>query len=100
MQAPTGVSGTHSLPNSGQSVGDGDAGHDVAADALLRQRRRRVVPQRRDVDAEAPPRVHVRPLVAQAQVAVGHVGDAAPAAAHRPEHPPELLLRGAVALAA
>ena len=57
------------------------------------ERRRRVVPQRREIDREAPARVDARPLVAQAQVAVGDVRDAAPAPADRPEDAPELLLR-------
>ena len=75
----------------------GDARHDVAADAVGRERGRRVVPERGEVDREAPARVEVRPLVAQPQVAVRDVRDAAPAAADRPKDAPELLLRAEVA---
>jgi hypothetical protein len=65
---------------------------------VLHQRRRRVIPQRGQVDLEPPPRVPSRVGVAQPQVAVGHVRDAAPAAAHRLEHLPQHRLRRAVAV--
>ena len=99
MQAPTGVSGTHSRAEERAVVRGRDARHDVAADAARGERRRRVVPERGQVDREAPARVDVRPLVAQPQVAVRDVRDAAPAAADRAEDAPELLLRAQVALA-
>ena len=57
----------HALLSEEGAVGRvGDAGHDVAADAAGRRGRRRVVPQRRQVDLEALARVQVRPFVAQA----------------------------------
>src|SRR4051812_1274806 len=70
-----------------------DPGHYVAADALMREVRRRVVPQLGDVDRELLPRVEVRELVAKPEVAVRHVRDAAPASAERPEDAPQLRLR-------
>src|SRR3954469_16453625 len=69
-----------------------DAGHDLAADALPRERGRRVVPQRRKIDGEALARVDVRELVTKPQIAVRHVRDAAPAAAGHLKHAPQLLL--------
>ncbi len=99
MQAPTGSSGVHFVPKSVQSWGD-------AMPAMMSPHRHWAtsfggasVPQRRDVDVEAAPGVEVGPLVAQAQVAVRHVGDAAPPAADRTEDLPQHPLRGTVSLA-
>ena len=98
MHAPTGVSGTHSLPNSEQPLGDAMPAmmspqmHSwVSVDGAWFHRRRTSM-------LEFLARVDVRELVAQPQIAVGHVGDAAPLAAHRPEHVPQLLLRVAIAV--
>ena len=67
-----------------QSVGDAMPAMMSPQRHSLRQRRTARSPRatRRSM-REAAPRVDVRPLVAQAQVAVGHVGDAAPAPADR-----------------
>src|SRR5271167_1510012 len=73
--------------------------HDVAADTLTDERRRRVRPEAGQVDGEAPPRVEVSELVAKPQVAVRDVGDAAPVATRRAEDAPQLLLGPGVALA-
>src|SRR3954447_17671182 len=77
-----------------------DAGHDAAADAPPHERRRRVAPERRGVDRELTACINGGPFVAQAQVAVRHVRDAAPAAADWPKDLPELPLRVRVAVAA
>src|SRR4051794_38665316 len=77
-----------------------NARHDVPADALPDERRRRAAPERRGVDRELTPCINGGPFVTQAQVAVRHVRDAAPAAADRPEDVPELPLRVRVAVAA
>src|SRR5512134_2979031 len=66
-------------------AGGRDTGHDLAANADLRELRRRVIPEPAQVDVEAAARVEVREFIAQAQVAVRHVRDAAPLAAGRPE---------------
>src|SRR5256885_14045650 len=65
-----------------------DAGHDVAADALLREVRGGEVPQPLNVDFEALAGVDVREFVAEAQVAVGDVRDAPPPASDGSEHAP------------
>src|SRR5512138_272045 len=69
--------------------GRGDPRHDVAADAVLDERGRRVVPEAGHVDAETPAGIHVGPLVAKAEVAVRHMRNAAPPAAHGTEDLPE-----------
>src|SRR3954468_12576562 len=68
-----------------------DAGHDLAADALPGQRGRRVIPERGQVDGEALARVDVREFVAQTEVAVRDMCDAAPPSAGHFEHAPQLL---------
>src|SRR5262245_35912489 len=75
-----------------------DAGHDVAADAVLHQCQRRIVPEALEIDIELAAGIHVCPLVAEPQVSVRHVSDAAPPASDGPEHAPEPLLRAKVSL--
>src|SRR4051812_3022562 len=77
--------------------GGADAGHDVAADALIRELRRREIPQRAKVDGKAFARVPLREFITQPEIAVRHVRDAAPASAAGTEDFPELLLCGEVA---
>ena len=40
-----------------------DAGHDVAADALLNERRRSLIPKSMEIDIELPPCIDMRPFV-------------------------------------
>jgi hypothetical protein len=50
------------------------------------------------VDVELPARIEMRPVVAQPQIPVRHVCNAAPPASDWPEHLPQLLLRALVAV--
>src|SRR4029453_10412858 len=87
----------HALPSEEHTVGRRfDSGHDVAAEALLNKRRRRMVPEPLEIDLELPARVELGPFIAQAEIAVRHMGNASPTAANQTEHFPELFLRSHV----
>jgi len=53
------------------TVRRGDPGHDVPADAALRERRGGVLPQPAHVDVEAAPRIEMSELVAQPEIPIG-----------------------------
>src|SRR4026207_578654 len=80
------------------AVGRRGAGHDVAANAALGECRGGVLPEALDIDGGGAAGVGVGELVAQPEVPVGNVGDAAPVASHGAKDSPELGLGVAIAL--
>src|ERR1043166_367785 len=73
------------------------AGHDVSADTALGEDRRGKIPEPAHIDREALPGIDLGELVAQPEIPVGHMGDAAPVPADGTKHLPELCLGVAIA---
>lgn len=83
-----GMIGVALVPIQGTAGGRGDAGHDVAAYAMLRQIRGCTIPELVEIDRKAPARIHVRKPIPQTKIPVRNVCDPAPPPADRPEHAP------------